>query len=145
MRLEPPKRARLQSTLRGKMDCGPSANRASPLTLPTVLFHAKAQIHRGFTPGHVQYTRNMAAGASTANVAIILIDARRVEAISKTCLHRLASRDTESTRLHQQDGFEGLRPGCTMPSSPILRDSQTILPMAHRLQNECAELGNVRI
>jgi bifunctional enzyme CysN/CysC/sulfate adenylyltransferase subunit 1 len=28
------------------------------------------------TPGHVQYTRNMATGASTAEVAIILIDAR---------------------------------------------------------------------
>src|SRR6187431_3319931 len=28
------------------------------------------------TPGHIQYTRNMATGASTANVAIILIDAR---------------------------------------------------------------------
>ena len=29
------------------------------------------------TPGHVQYTRNMVTGASTANVAIILIDARQ--------------------------------------------------------------------
>ena len=28
------------------------------------------------TPGHIQYTRNMATGASTADVAIILIDAR---------------------------------------------------------------------
>jgi len=28
------------------------------------------------TPGHVQYTRNMVTGASTASVAIILIDAR---------------------------------------------------------------------
>ncbi|MBN3035440.1 MAG: GTP-binding protein [Bacteroidales bacterium] len=28
------------------------------------------------TPGHIQYTRNMVTGASTANVAIILIDAR---------------------------------------------------------------------
>ncbi len=28
------------------------------------------------TPGHVEYTRNMATGASTADVAIILIDAR---------------------------------------------------------------------
>ena len=28
------------------------------------------------TPGHVQYTRNMVTGASTANLAIILVDAR---------------------------------------------------------------------
>lgn len=28
------------------------------------------------TPGHVQYTRNMVTGASTANVALILVDAR---------------------------------------------------------------------
>lgn len=28
------------------------------------------------TPGHVQYTRNMATGASTCNLAIILVDAR---------------------------------------------------------------------
>src|SRR3954471_20173730 len=28
------------------------------------------------TPGHTQYTRNMATGASTANVGLILIDAR---------------------------------------------------------------------
>ena len=29
------------------------------------------------TPGHIQYTRNMVTGASTANLAIILIDARK--------------------------------------------------------------------
>src|SRR5210317_47885 len=28
------------------------------------------------TPGHIQYTRNMVTGASTANLAIVLIDAR---------------------------------------------------------------------
>lgn len=30
----------------------------------------------GDTPGHIQYTRNMVTGASTANAALILIDAR---------------------------------------------------------------------
>lgn len=29
------------------------------------------------TPGHIQYTRNMVTGASTANVALVLIDARK--------------------------------------------------------------------
>merc|ERR1711991_1285062 len=29
------------------------------------------------TPGHQQYTRNMATGASTASLAVILIDARK--------------------------------------------------------------------
>jgi len=29
------------------------------------------------TPGHIQYTRNMVTGASTADLAIILIDARK--------------------------------------------------------------------
>ena len=29
------------------------------------------------TPGHIQYTRNMVTGASTANAALILVDARK--------------------------------------------------------------------
>lgn len=29
------------------------------------------------TPGHIQYTRNMVTGASTANAAIVLVDARK--------------------------------------------------------------------
>src|SRR6059058_1162019 len=29
------------------------------------------------TPGHIQYTRNMVTGASTADLAIVLIDARK--------------------------------------------------------------------
>jgi sulfate adenylyltransferase subunit 1 len=38
------------------------------------------------TPGHIQYTRNMLTGASTANLAIILIDARK-GVIEQTCRH----------------------------------------------------------
>jgi sulfate adenylyltransferase subunit 1 len=38
------------------------------------------------TPGHVQYTRNMVTGASTANLAVILVDARK-GVIEQTCRH----------------------------------------------------------
>ena len=46
-----------------------------------VAYHYFATPKRKFivadTPGHIQYTRNMVTGASTANLAIILIDARK--------------------------------------------------------------------
>jgi sulfate adenylyltransferase subunit 1 len=38
------------------------------------------------TPGHIQYTRNMVTGASTANLAIVLVDARH-GVIEQTCRH----------------------------------------------------------
>ncbi len=38
------------------------------------------------TPGHIQYTRNMITGASTANLALILIDARK-GMVEQTCRH----------------------------------------------------------
>ena len=38
------------------------------------------------TPGHIQYTRNMVTGASTANLALILIDARK-GMVEQTCRH----------------------------------------------------------
>jgi len=38
------------------------------------------------TPGHIQYTRNMVTGASTANAALILIDARN-GVTEQTCRH----------------------------------------------------------
>lgn len=42
------------------------------------------------TPGHIQYTRNMVTGASTANLAIILVDARS-GVIEQTCRHSFIS------------------------------------------------------
>jgi sulfate adenylyltransferase subunit 1 len=38
------------------------------------------------TPGHIQYTRNMVTGASTANLAVILVDARQ-GVVEQTCRH----------------------------------------------------------
>lgn len=38
------------------------------------------------TPGHIQYTRNMVTGASTANLALILVDARN-GVVEQTCRH----------------------------------------------------------
>ena len=63
------------------------------------------------TPGHEQYTRNMATGASTADVAILLVDARHgVRAQSRR--HAQIARLLGITRLcarRQQDGSGGLR------------------------------------
>ena len=54
-----------------------NVNKALPLMLPIRYFNTP---NRKFiiadTPGHIQYTRNMVTGASTANAALILIDAR---------------------------------------------------------------------
>ena len=42
------------------------------------------------TPGHIQYTRNMVTGASTANLAILLIDARH-GIVEQSCRHAFIS------------------------------------------------------
>jgi bifunctional enzyme CysN/CysC len=42
------------------------------------------------TPGHIQYTRNMVTGASTANLALLLIDARK-GVLEQTRRHALLS------------------------------------------------------
>lgn len=42
------------------------------------------------TPGHIQYTRNMVTGASTANVALILVDARH-GVVEQTRRHAIIS------------------------------------------------------
>ena len=59
---------------------GLAAEREQGITID-VAYRAFATSKRKFivadTPGHEQYTRNMATGASTADLAIILIDARK--------------------------------------------------------------------
>lgn len=59
---------------------GLQAEREQGITID-VAYRYFASKHRRFvvadTPGHEQYTRNMATGASTADLAIVLVDARK--------------------------------------------------------------------
>ena len=58
------------------------------------------------TPGHEQYTRNMATGASTADVAVILVDARK-GVLTQTRRHSLIVAMLGIRHVaarHQQDG-----------------------------------------
>jgi sulfate adenylyltransferase large subunit len=59
---------------------GLRAEREQGITIDVAYRHF-ATPHRRFVlhdcPGHAQYTRNMATGASTADLALILVDARR--------------------------------------------------------------------
>jgi len=77
--------SKLHGTQDGELDLallvdGLQAEREQGITID-VAYRYFATKHRKFivadTPGHEQYTRNMATGASTADLAIILIDARK--------------------------------------------------------------------
>jgi GTPase SAR1 family protein len=78
------KKSRVNRAANGHVDFslltdGLKAEREQGITID-VAYRYFATARRKFiiadTPGHEQYTRNMATGASTADVAIILIDAR---------------------------------------------------------------------
>src|SRR5579864_3768438 len=59
---------------------GLRAEREQGITIDVAYRHfstAKRRFIIADTPGHEQYTRNMATGASTAELAVILIDARK--------------------------------------------------------------------
>ena len=65
------------------------------------------------TPGHIQYTRNMVTGASTANLALLLVDARK-GVLEQTRRHALLSsllRRPAPGPLRQQNGPGRLRRG----------------------------------
>jgi len=76
---------RKHGTTGGKLDLallvdGLQAEREQGITID-VAYRFFATDKRKFivadTPGHVQYTRNMATGASTAELAVVLVDARK--------------------------------------------------------------------
>ena len=58
--------------------CRPSASRASPSTWRIAISRRrKRKFIVADCPGHEQYTRNMATGASTADAAVVLVDAEK--------------------------------------------------------------------
>ena len=65
------------------------------------------------TPGHEQYTRNMATGASTADAAVVLIDASKGVLIQSRRHAYIASllRVRQCAGCREQDGFDWLRRG----------------------------------
>ena len=78
------------------------------------------------TPGHEQYTRNMATGASTADLAIILLDARRgltAQSRRHAYIARAAGHPAFRDR-GEQDGPGGFRPArFSTASAPSSRRS----------------------
>ena len=58
------------------------------------------------TPGHIQYTRNMVTGASTADLALILVDARKgiVEQSRRHAFLAVAAARPAPRAVRQQDG-----------------------------------------
>ena len=67
------------------------------------------------TPGHEQYTRNMATGASTADVAIVLIDAKAflkqggpAAAVEEAYVYCFAAGDSACGGCGEQDGPGGV-------------------------------------
>src|SRR4030088_1428968 len=88
------------------------------------------------TPGHEQYTRNMATGASTADVAVLLVDARhgvRVQSRRHAQIARLLGISTFVVAVNKMDlvdfrrdlfdtiraEFSDLLPGTTLHAIPI--------------------------
>ena len=94
--------------------CAPSASRASRSTSPTA---TSPRPQRKFiiadTPGHIQYTRNMVTGASTADLALVLRRRpqghRRAEPAARVPRH--AARRAAPRAVRQQDGPGRLRRG----------------------------------
>ncbi|MGI8659217.1 MAG: sulfate adenylyltransferase subunit CysN [Candidatus Limnocylindria bacterium] len=92
------------------------------------------------TPGHIQYTRNMVTGASTADLAIVLVDARkgmleqsRRHAFLVTLLrvpHLLVAVNKMDLVDYAQDVFEGIRQEFTAFATKLEAPDLTVIPIS---------------
>ncbi|MEV0380639.1 sulfate adenylyltransferase subunit CysN [Nonomuraea sp. NPDC050643] len=92
------------------------------------------------TPGHIQYTRNMVTGASTADLAIILIDARkgvleqsRRHAFLTTLLrvpHLVLAVNKMDLVGYSQERFEEIREEFTSFASKLNVSDLTFIPIS---------------
>ncbi len=86
------------------------------------------------TPGHEQYTRNMATGASTAELAILLVDARarRARPVAAPHAHRAPARHRALRPRREQDGPGRLRPERVRSASRTISRTWSPAPAATR-------------
>ena len=92
------------------------------------------------TPGHEQYTRNMATGASTANVGVILIDARlgvlqqsRRHAYIASLLgipHLAVAVNKMDLKDYREDVFRGIEDEYREFAKPLGFESITCIPLS---------------
>jgi bifunctional enzyme CysN/CysC len=95
------------------------------------------------TPGHVQYTRNMVTGASTANVGVILIDARlgvleqsRRHGYIASLLgipHLLVAVNKMDLRAYEQGAFEAICAEFRAFTSELNFKDVTFIPVSAKL------------
>ncbi len=92
------------------------------------------------TPGHIQYTRNMVTGASTANVALVLIDARKGVG-EQTKRHAIIASLLQIPHLvicinkmdlvdHSQEVYEKIKNDFTEFSSKLDINDMTFIPIS---------------
>ena len=83
------------------------------------------------TPGHEQYTRNMATGASTADVAVILVDARHGLLVSLLGIHRVALAINKMDLVGwSQDKFEAILSGFQAFAAPLNFSEVRAIPLS---------------
>lgn len=152
-----------QSSTQGAFDLafltdGLRAEREQGITIDVAYRYfgtAKRQFIIGDTPGHEQYTRNMATGASTAQVALLLLDARKgvlPQTVRHTCIASLLGIRQIVVAINKMDlvgfrqevfesickQFEPLRP--KMPETlfyfvPVVAtDGDNVVLRSHRLE-----------